>query len=235
MVMRASAHSQVEPVANPDAPRIVIRRAPHAFLGGMLLVIASVWIGIPIRAILAGTPEVVPGLGSLGAGGALVIGCALGLIAFVWMLRREVVVIEGDLVRVSDRRLLRSRIWREPLTGYRGVRRRRETRPHRYGPRHRHVIELWHPKAERTVELARNHDPRLADEQAAAWAKRLRLSLCRDLGELPEVPEPDLRTAIAAARPDHGSGASEAQRPAKASQNVAAGSIRPIPVSLNSS
>lgn len=198
MVMRASAHSRLEPMADTDPARIVVRRRGRAFLGGFLLVIAGVWIGVPVRGLLVGAPEVVPGLGAAGAGVALLIGAALALIALSWLLRSDVVTIAGDVVTLTDRRLTGSRASCEPLAGYRGVRHRFESRPHRYGLRHWHVIELWHPDPARTAELERIKDPRLADQQAEAWARRLGLPLWRDPEEASQRVELDLRDEVAA-------------------------------------
>jgi hypothetical protein len=195
--MRASAHSRVEPRADADPPQIAIRSRGPALLGGFLLIIAGVWIGVPVRGLLVGVPEVVPGLGAAGAGIALLIGAALALVAVSWMLQRRVVAIEGDLVTMTDRRLLGTRTWREPLSGYRGVRLRDESRPHRYGARHCHVIELWHPKPARTVELDRIREPRLADRQAEVWARRFGLPLCRGPEAAPPSGEVEVRDEVA--------------------------------------
>lgn len=196
--MWARAYSEVEPTVDANLPRIVIRRGRLAFLGGLLLVIASVWIGVPVRGLLVGGQEIVPGLGALGAGGALLIGGMLAVIALSWMVRRQVVTVEGNLVRMTDRRLSGTRVWREPLAGYRGVRRRCESRPHRYGARHWHIVELWHPEPAKSLELVRTKDPRLADEQAPVWARRLGLPLCRDTPEAPARAERASREKVAA-------------------------------------
>lgn len=204
-----------------NPPRIAIRRRGPAFLGGLLLIVAAVWVGVPVRGLLVGVPEVVPGLGAAGAGIALLIGAALGAIGLSWMLRRGTVAIAGDLVTMTDRRLIGTRTWREPLTGYRGVRLRDESRPHRYGARHCYVIELWHPKPARTIELDRIREPRLADQQAEVWAHRLRLPLCRGPEEAQRSGEVDVRAEVATEAAAAGGAVGAMVQPATAASAVA--------------
>ena len=52
----------------PRRPHMcLIRRAPRAPLGVLLLVIAVLWLGAAIHALLAGDPAIVPGLCAGGA------------------------------------------------------------------------------------------------------------------------------------------------------------------------
>jgi hypothetical protein len=48
MVIRASVHSQAEPVADAAAAPITIRRRRQALLGGFLLTLAALWIAVPL-------------------------------------------------------------------------------------------------------------------------------------------------------------------------------------------
>jgi hypothetical protein len=189
--MRVSARDRAEPKtvsrAHAGAAPIMIRRRRQALPGGLMLAIAAVWCAVPIRGLLAGAPDVIPGLGVVGAAGALLIGTVLGVLGLSWIVRCKVVVIDRDLVEVTERRLTGTRVWHEPLTGYRGVRERQEQRPHRYGARIWHVIELWHPEAEKTVELARARDAGAVERAAHSWARRLALPLCRP----PDAPRAD--------------------------------------------
>lgn len=182
MPMWVSAARRAKPKADVSASRIVIRRRHQALPGFLVLAMASVWCAVPIRGLLIGTPEVVPGLGMIGATGALMVGTALALLGLSWIVRFEVLVIDRGLVGMTARRLTGARVWHEPLTGYRGIRARQEQRFHRYGTRIWHVVELWHPETAKTVELARTRDPRVAERSTQSWARRL---------DLPLWPPPD--------------------------------------------
>jgi hypothetical protein len=183
MPMWVQAHSRSEPTADAGSGPIIIHRRRQALLGALVLVIASAWCAVPIRGLLVGAPEVVPGLGAIGAAGALAIGVALALLALSWVVRLEVVTIDRGSVGITERRLSGARAWHEPLKSYRGMRQRMERQPHRYGTRHWHVIELWHPEAEKTVELHRTKDARAAEQCTQAWARRLALPVCQPLDE----------------------------------------------------
>jgi hypothetical protein len=62
MVIRASVHSQAEPVADAAAAPITIRRRRQALLGGFLLTLAALWIAVPLRGPLLDTSAAVPDL-----------------------------------------------------------------------------------------------------------------------------------------------------------------------------
>ena len=186
--MRASVHSQVEPVADAAAAPITIRRRREALLGGfllaiaglwILLAIAGLWIAVPLRRLLLDTSAAVPDLGVPGTILAILIGAALALLAVSWIVRCQVLVIDQGLVRMTDQRLSGNRVWEEPLARYHGVRDRREQRPHHDGSRSWYIIEAWHPEPAKTVELARSKDPRLIEQCAEVWARRLAPPLCQ--------------------------------------------------------
>lgn len=178
--MWVSARDQAAPKAGTSAAPIVVRRRRLALPGVLMVAIAAVWCAVAIRGLVVGAPEVIPGLGTtIGAAGTLMVGSALALLGLSWIVRREVLVIDRDMVELADRRLTGVRVWHAPLTGYRGVRDRQEQHPHRYGTRVWYVVELWHPEPEKTVELARTRDPRTVEECAVSWARRLGLPLCR--------------------------------------------------------
>jgi hypothetical protein len=156
---------------------VSIRSPGHPGLVVLLLVLASVWLGAAIRGVLGGSPAIVPGLGASGAYGAAAVGVALALLAVQMMRRRQTVTIARGALVVSERSLLRSRTWREPLSSYRDIRCEVERQPHRYGRRAWHVVRLWHPEPGKTVELARARDPAAIEERARECARRLGLPL----------------------------------------------------------
>lgn len=200
--MRASAYSGVEPAADAGSERIVIRRRRQALLGVLLLVIASAWVAVPVRELMIGGPEIMPGLGVAGLGLVLAVGLGLAATALSWIVRREIVVIDRDSVGMTDRRPIGTRSWHEPLSSYHGVRLRKEQRPHRYGSRTWSVVELWHPETAKTIELTRTRDPRLAADDTEAWARRLALPPLQEGQEHRVCPEHEARgegTAEAAA------------------------------------
>lgn len=177
--MRVSEDKRAQLKADASASPIVIRRRHRALPGVLMLAIAGIWCAVSIRGLLIGTAEVVPGLGMIGATGALMVGTALALFGFSWIVRSEILVIDRGLVGMTARRLTGARVWHEPLTGYRGIRGRQEKHHHRYGTRVWHVVELWHPETDKTIELARTRDPRAAERYTHSWARRLDLPLCR--------------------------------------------------------
>jgi hypothetical protein len=195
--MRASVHSQVEPVADAAAATITIRRRREALLGGFLLAIAGLWIAVPVRGLLLDFSAAVPDLGVPDTIVAILIGAALAMLAVSWIVRCQVLVIDQGLVRMTDRRLTGLRAWEESLARYRGVRLRHEQLPHRYGSRSCYIIEVWHPEPAKTVELERSKDPRLIERGAEAWARRLALPLCQEPSERPARPQKRARGQIA--------------------------------------
>jgi hypothetical protein len=160
-----------------DAALLRIRRATRAPLGGLLLVIAVLWLGAAIHGVVAGDPAIVPGLGDGGAYLVGALGVALALCALDWMVRGRTVVISQGAVAVTDRSLRGSRAWREPLANYREIRAYRELHTHRAGVRSWFVVRLWHPDPAKAIELARGKDPALIERQARDWAGRLGLPL----------------------------------------------------------
>jgi len=209
--MRASAYSQVEPVAEAASAPVTIRHRRRALLGGLLLAIAGAWLAASLRALHAGAFEALPWPGTAGAICVLVIGAAFALIGLEWIVRCEVVVLGHGLLRVTERRLTGHRVFEESLARYHGLRLRREQLPHRYGRRSWYVVEAWHQEPTKSVELARGKDPRMVEQWAEEWARRLALPLCQ---------EPDERHVRVDEQP-------RARRPA------AATSDRPLPAACS--
>jgi hypothetical protein len=181
--MRASAHSQVEQVADVSATPITIRHRRGALLGGLLLAIAGVWLAACLGALHAGALEALPGTGMAGAVCAFAIGSVLALIGLEWIARCQVVVLDQGRLRVLERRLTGERVFEESLARYHGLRLRREQLPHRYGRRSWYVVEAWHGEPAKTIELARSKDPHLVEQWAEDWARRLALPLCQEPDE----------------------------------------------------
>lgn len=173
--MSASGYPGPEVDAGP-APRL-IRRTGQAALGALVLAIASLWLTAAISGVLAGNPAIVPGLGSSGAYWAGAVGAALAVLALHWIVRWQAVVVDGVAVFVTERSLLGSRTWREPLSNYREIRASHEQQPHRYGVRTWYVVQLWHPEPAKTVELARARDPGLIEARARECARHFGLPL----------------------------------------------------------
>jgi hypothetical protein len=195
--MRASVHSQAEPVADAATATITIRRRRDALLGGFLLTIAGLWIAVPLRGLLLDTSAAMPFQGIAGTIVVFLVGAALALLAVSWIVRCQVLVIDQGLVRVTDRRLTGLRVWEESLARYRGLRLRHERLPHRYGSRSCYIIEISHPEPAKTVELERSKDPRLIERGAAVWARRLVLPLCQEPDERPARSRKRARDRIA--------------------------------------
>lgn len=173
--MSASAHAGRE--ADATSAPLLIRRPGHAALGALILAVASLWLAAAIRAALAGSPAIVPGLGSSGAYWAGAVGAALAVLALHWILRRQTVVVDRGALFVTERSLLGGHAWGEPLANYREIRGHVEQRPHRYGRRSWYVVQLWHPEPAKRVELARARDPAAIEARARDCARRFGLPL----------------------------------------------------------
>jgi hypothetical protein len=173
--MAASGHAGED--GRGTLASLPIRSPGHAALAALLLVLASVWLAAAIRGGLGGDLAIIPGLGASGAYWAAAVGVALALLALHLMLRRQTVVMTRDALVVSERSLLRSRTWREPISSYREIRCAVEQQPHRYGQRSWYVVRLWHPEPGKRIELARARDPEAIEERARDCARRLGLPL----------------------------------------------------------
>jgi hypothetical protein len=195
--MPASGYHEAE--ADSGAP-LLIQRADRAPLGGLLLVIAVLWLVPAIRGLVGGHPAIVPGLGSAGAYAAGALGAALAVIALDWMVRGRIVAIGRGTVVVTVWSLLGRHAWREPLANYRHVRTEREQRPHRYGGLSWYVVRLCHPEPGKAIELARAKDPALIDRHARDYAGRLALPLSWHRDEPPARHGFERGGEIAAAR-----------------------------------
>jgi hypothetical protein len=172
--MPASAYAEAE--RDGGAP-LLIRRTDRAPLGGLLLVIAMLWLAAAISGFVDGDLTIIPGLGAAGAYLAGALGVAFAVIAVDWMVRGRTVVIRRGTVAVTDRALLGGSSWREPLANYREIRACREQRSHCSGVRSWYLVRLWHPQPAKAVELARANDPARIEQRAREYAQRLGLPL----------------------------------------------------------
>lgn len=156
---------------------LLIRRTDRAPLGGLLLVIAMLWLAAAISGFIGGDPRIIPGLGAAGAYLAGALGVAFAVIAVDWMVRGRTVVIGRGTVAVTDRALLGGSSWREPLANYCEIRACREQRSYCSGVRSWYLVRLWHPEPAKAVELARAKDPARIEQRAREYAQRLGLPL----------------------------------------------------------
>lgn len=195
--MPASGYEEAE--VDAGAP-LRIEHTDRAPLGWLLLVLATLWLAAAISGFMAGHLAIVPGLGSSGAylGGA--VGAALAVIALNWLVRGRTIAIDRGMLAVTERSLLGSHSWREPLANYREIRACGEQRPHRYGARSWYIVRLWHPEPGKAIELARAKDPALIEQTARDYAGRLGLQLSWHQDEPPARHGLERGGEIAAAR-----------------------------------
>ncbi len=172
--MPASGYDQAD--VHAGAP-LLLRRNERAPLGGILLVIATLWLAAAIVGLVRGDPAIIPGLGTFGAYVAGALGAAFAVVALHWLVGGRTVGIHRGTVAVTERSLWGGHRWREPLANYREIRAAREQRPHRYGARSWYVVRLWHPEPGKVIELARAKDPALIDRCARDYAARCGLPL----------------------------------------------------------
>ena len=173
--MSAIGYGQAQVEAGSAPP--LIRRSGHAGLGTLMLAIATIWLGAAINGVLRGHPAILPGLGGSGALWAGAVGAGLAALSLHWIVRRQTVLIEDDVLLVTERSLFGSRSWREPLSNYREIRGRHEQQPHRDGWRRWYVVQLWHPVPTKRVELARSRDPAAIEAGVRAYVRRVGLPL----------------------------------------------------------
>ena len=196
-------------LARPDSGREVgwlpgpaggTRQQDRKLLGGLVLAIGSVWIAVPLLALVAGAAPPLPDLGTAGSCSLVAVGAAHALWALHLLLHRQTLTVDQSTVEVAVRSLRGVRRWREPLASYRGLRHRRERVYHRYGWRVLHVIELAHHDPTRVIGLLRTRDEALAEACGRSWAKSLDLPLLA--AELAPHPRTTLDRAPSATAPE---------------------------------
>ena len=169
----------------------------QTLLAGLVLAVASIWIVVPLYALLTGGPPPLPDLGTAGMCVLITIGVGQALWGLNLLLRRETLVIDQDTLHVTIRSLAGVRRWSEPLANYRGLRHHRQVVRHRYGWRMMHRLELAHPDPAKEIELARTWGERRIEALRRQWAELLHLPVCsaERAGPRRPAPEPE-RSAV---------------------------------------
>ena len=180
---------------------LMIRRADQAVLGGLLLIIAGLWLAAAAYGILSRNATTIPGLGSSGAYIAGALGAALAVIALTWMVRGRIVVIGRGMVAVTVWSLLGRHTWHEPLANYGAIRIEHEQRRHRYGGRSWYVVRLCHTEPGKALQLARAKDLALIERRARDYAKHCGLPLSGHRHGAPRTHGVERAHPIAAASP----------------------------------
>lgn len=150
-------------------------RPDQALLGGLILAMGSIWIAVPLLTLLADGRLPLPGLDTVASCILLAVGAGHVLWALNLLLRRQTLIIDRDVLLMSNRSLLGVRRWREPLAHYHGLRHRRERIRHRYGWRVVHHLELAHADPAKVVCLISTRDEDRLAACKSQWADRLGL------------------------------------------------------------
>lgn len=141
--------------------------------GVLMLVVAVIWLGVPLRAATLVDAEPIPGLGAPGMLVAFLVGAGFALWGLEALTRRQTITIDDDSVAVQDRRLGVVRQWRAPLSDYVGIEVRSEKIRTPRGRRLLHRVELCHRDPERSLTLAVSKDPREALRERRLLAQTL--------------------------------------------------------------
>jgi hypothetical protein len=148
-------------------------------IGALILAIGTLWLAVPLPALLGGAPFPIAELGRSGAWASLGIGVALVLWGLRVLMRRQTIRIHGEEVHVRARHLLAVTSWSEPLANYRAVVWRSEPIHRRSGTRMLHLVELSHADRARTVTLLSSTSEVAARNGWWAWAQDLGLAAIR--------------------------------------------------------
>jgi hypothetical protein len=197
-----------EAVGSPDERQACRSGGRIAFVhhrgllpGVLLLVLSVIWVGVPLRAVMAGA-EPIPGLGMPGALAAFAIGVGFALWGLAALTRcRKIVIDEGGVV-VRDRRLGGVREWRAPLADYLGVQVQSRTIRTSRGGRLLHSIELWHDDPDRTLVLATSKDGEQAMDECRDLARALGLEQLEPSGADASIPSDRQRRSKGDAAPE---------------------------------
>jgi hypothetical protein len=159
-------------------PAVGVRRDGRP-IGALILAIGTLWLAVPMPALLGGAPFPIAELGRSGAWASLGIGVALMLWGLWVLWCRQTIRIHGDEVHVRTRHLLGVTSWSEPLASYRAVVWRSEPIHRRAGRRTLHLVELSHADRARTVTLLSSTGEVGARDCWWAWAQDLGLPAIR--------------------------------------------------------
>jgi hypothetical protein len=160
-------------------------------LAGLVLTVGSIWIAVPLFALLTGARPPLPDLGVAGTCVLFTVGVGQVLWGLNLLLRRETLIIDQDSLHVVVRGLSGVRRWSEPLANYRGLRHRRQRVWHRYGWRVVHRLELAHPDPAKEIELARTWGERRIETLRRQWAELLHLPVWSAESVAPRRPSPE--------------------------------------------
>jgi hypothetical protein len=141
----------------------------HPLLGALILLVAGVWIGVPLLALADGRPAL-PSLGPIGSYSLVAVGIVQLLWALDVLLRRQTLTIAGNALQMAERGLLGVRRWHEPLAHFRGLRHRRQRVRGQHGWRVVHRLELVHAEPSRAICLLRSCDEGRVSEAARRFA-----------------------------------------------------------------
>lgn len=148
-------------------------------IGALVVVIGTLWLALPLPALLNSTPVPLAGSGGSGAWASLGIGLALLLWGLRILMCRQIIRIDGHEVQVQTRGLFGATTWREPLTRYRGLAWRSEPIERRDGRQMLHLVELWHEDGARRVTLLTSTSEAAARDGWQRWAQDLGLPAIR--------------------------------------------------------
>ena len=170
-------------------------RRDGQLVGALIMAIGTLWLVVPLQALVSIAPHPVADFGRGGTYGSLGIGIALVLWGLRILMRRQTIRIDDDCVHVTVRRVTGATSWSEPLTNYRGVVWRSEPIYRRDSWQTLHLIDLWHEDPSKTVTLFSSTSAVAARDFWQGWTESLGLVAIRRQAGDEDVP------VHAAARP----------------------------------
>jgi hypothetical protein len=175
-------------------------RRDGQLVGGLILAIGTLWLAVPLRALLGIAPHPIADLGLSGTYGSLGVGIALMLWGLRILMRRQTIRIDDDRVHVTLRRVTGATSWSEPLGNYRGVVWRSEAIYRRDSWQTLHLIDLWHEDPSRTVTLLSSMSAVAARDFWQGWAEGLGLAAIRRQAGDEQVPAHEAATPLPSPR-----------------------------------
>ena len=148
-------------------------------IGALILAIGTLWLAVPLPALLGDAPFPIAELGRGGAWASLCIGIALVIWGLRILLRRQTIRIEDDRVSVRTRHMLGVTVWSEPLASYTGMVWRSEPIRRRGGTQVLHRVDLWHEDRSRTLTLLSSTSEVAARDAWQAWSQQFGLAAIR--------------------------------------------------------
>ena len=164
---------------DPGVSPVVGERRDGRPLGALMVGIGAIWIALALRVLIEGSPDVVAALGEDGVYLCLTIGTGLVLWGCRVLVPLQTIRIDGQCVRVTNRRITGTSSWTEPLASYRGVVWRTEPVRRRDEWQAIQLIDLWHDDASKTVNLFSSASDVAVPDFWQAWAHALDLTAIR--------------------------------------------------------